>query len=283
MTDTEFKMLLIALFVGFMVLEILTGSFFRNALSRARDWYVEVIGTVLLLAVTQPAIVLSAAYLGTKLFPENAGILSDLPIWAMVLMFIIFDDMVQYWWHRANHAFPWLYNFHRPHHSAAYMSVRLVYRNNIFYNVFMPSIWLSAFMIYLGLGAVYGPFLVVKLTIITAAHASFKWDSFLYKYKWLHPFTWVLERVISLPSTHRAHHGKYLSDGVTNYKGNYGNMLFFWDVLFGTAKITRKYPEDYGIEGLKEISWPQELMWPVFGAKNGVKAGDELIDHDAPN
>ena len=75
---------------------------------------------------------------------------------------------------------------------------------------------------------------------------------------------WVIERTISTPSTHSAHHGLKADDGVTNYKGNYGNLLFFWDVLFGTAKITRQYPAQYGIEGMFYANWKEQLIWPLY-------------------
>jgi sterol desaturase/sphingolipid hydroxylase (fatty acid hydroxylase superfamily) len=74
---------------------------------------------------------------------------------------------------------------------------------------------------------------------------------------------WVVERVISTPATHAAHHGLNQSDGVTHYQGNYGNLLFVWDMIFGTAKITRKRPPAYGIEALAPIPWVRELVWPV--------------------
>jgi hypothetical protein len=40
-------------------------------------------------------------------------------------------------------------------------------------------------------------------------------------------------------------------------------MLFLWDVLFGTACITRKYPPSFGIENLDDRPWHVELMWPL--------------------
>ena len=40
---------------------------------------------------------------------------------------------------------------------------------------------------------------------------------------------WVVERVISTPATHAAHHGFSESDGVTHYHGNFGNFLFLWE------------------------------------------------------
>jgi len=41
-------------------------------------------------------------------------------------------------------------------------------------------------------------------------------------------------------------------------------MFFLWDMIFGTAHITRKYPKDFGIENLQESDWKQELLWPLF-------------------
>jgi sterol desaturase/sphingolipid hydroxylase (fatty acid hydroxylase superfamily) len=74
---------------------------------------------------------------------------------------------------------------------------------------------------------------------------------------------WVVERTISTPSTHWAHHGMHKADGVTNYKGNFGNLLFFWDVLFGSAKITRRYPDRVGVENLTPVSAQHQLLWPL--------------------
>ena len=51
-------------------------------------------------------------------------------------------------------------------------------------------------------------------------------------------------------------------------QGNYGNLLFFWDVLFGTAKITRRYPAAFGVENLPPASLGQQLLWPVFGRRS---------------
>ena len=269
-TDTFYKYLTFGILFGYILWELATGNFFQPKLSRARDWVAEIISTINIGAIATPFIAWSIGTAGAAYFPAYANILSDMPIWGMVLMFIIFDDMVHYWYHRACHTFPALYNLHRSHHSASYMSVRLSYRNSIFFYFIMPSLWTAALLIYLGLGAVYPWFIAFKMLIISGAHCNLKWDRFLYKYKWLHPIAWVVERTISTPATHMAHHGKHMDDGITNYKGNYGNLLFFWDVLFGTAKITRKYPKEFGLEDVPDISLSQELFWPLAGTKNGL-------------
>jgi sterol desaturase/sphingolipid hydroxylase (fatty acid hydroxylase superfamily) len=40
-------------------------------------------------------------------------------------------------------------------------------------------------------------------------------------------------------------------------------MLFFWDVLFGTAKINRKYPSRYGVKGMRRAEWGEQFLWPL--------------------
>jgi sterol desaturase/sphingolipid hydroxylase (fatty acid hydroxylase superfamily) len=58
--------------------------------------------------------------------------------------------------------------------------------------------------------------------------------------------------------------GRHLTDPAVNYKGNFGNLLFFCDVLFGTAKITRTDPQSYGVESLPPATLRQQLLWPIF-------------------
>ena len=65
------------------------------------------------------------------------------------------------------------------------------------------------------------------------------------------------------------HQGKYSSRGITHYKGNYGNLLFFWDILFGSAKITRQYPTIMGVENLPKTSIGEQLLWPIIRIKHG--------------
>ena len=106
--------------------------------------------------------------------------------------------------------------------------------------------------------------LIIKQFIVIGAHSDIKWDRVLYKYKILNPLAWVIERTISTPSTHFMHHGKSNEDGISNNNGNFSNMYFFWDILFGSAKITRKYPEIYGLENDPEDPWTAQLYYPFI-------------------
>lgn len=251
------------IFLAYCVAEFASTGFFHKIGQRRKDGIVEVVGTVFLLLITQPLVLLAGGLLAAAIFPQHQGVLSTWPVLAQIGLLLIFDDMTQYWWHRLTHNVKWLYELHRPHHDAEYMSIRIVYRNNIFYYFLMPGLWFAGALIYLGLAKVYAFYLVVKLLVICGAHSDLRWDRRLYQSRMLSPLMWVVERVISTPATHSAHHGKHLDDGVTYYKGNYGNLLFFWDVLFGTARITRRYPEEFGVENLQPVSAARQLFWPL--------------------
>lgn len=257
-------MLILAILASFALIEIIFTRFFNKPGQTRDDAVVEAISFATLVLITQPFALFGGGFLASLIAPGAAGALAGLPVLAGLALFLIFDDLTQYWWHRASHSLPWLYKLHRPHHNAEYLSIRVVYRNNVFYYLFMPSIWLSGALIYLGLGWVYAGYIIIKMSVIYGAHCDVRWDEPLYKIKWLSPVMWVVERTISTPATHSAHHGKYAADGVTNYKGNFGNLLFFWDVLFGTAKITRRYPEQTGVENLPATSAGEQLLWPVI-------------------
>jgi len=254
---------ILGIFMAFILAEIIFTNFFIKKNQKTSDGIVEFFSTGFLLFLTQPLIITGVYALGLTFFPQLQDSLTGLHVIAAFGLFLIFDDLTQYWWHRLSHTIPWLYKLHRPHHNAEYMSIRLVYRNNTFYYMMMPGIWLSAALVYLGLGWVYAFYIVLKMTIIFGAHSDLPWDKPLYKIGWLSPIMWIIERTISTPSTHHAHHGRHKADGITNYKGNFGNMLFFWDVLFGTAKITRQYPAEFGVENLPETSILEQLIWPI--------------------
>jgi sterol desaturase/sphingolipid hydroxylase (fatty acid hydroxylase superfamily) len=254
----------IAIYFTFALIEFLRSDLFAKREQCRNDGIVEAVSTLVLLIVTQPVIVLVTGLIGARYFPDFEGALTGLGFFPALALFLIFEDMMQYWWHRASHSVGWLYNLHRAHHNARYMSVRVVYRNNIIYYALMPSIWFAGALIYLGLGWFYAGYLIVKMLVIIGAHSDIVWDAPLYRIKWLSPVMWLVERTISTPATHHAHHGRHRSDPAVHYKGNYGNLLFFWDVLFGTAKITRTYPSSYGVENLHDATLGQQLLWPIL-------------------
>ena len=257
----------LGVFATFVLLEIVFTGFSRKPGQTRDDVWVELVSGFGLILLIQPMAVAGGGLIASLIAPSAQDILSGWPVLAQLGLLLIFDDLSQYWWHRASHSVPWLYKLHRPHHNAEYLSIRVVYRNNLFYYMLMPGLWFSGALVYLGLGWVYAGYLIVKMSVIFGAHSDVRWDEPLYRIKWLSPLMWVVERTISTPATHAAHHGKHADDGITNYKGNFGNLLFFWDVLFGTAKITRRYPDKLGVENLPPTSIGEQLIWPLVRVK----------------
>jgi len=263
------NLLIVSFMLGFAGLEFVTRRYKNSVHATADDTKLELLMFLSLVAVTQPLTILVAGKLCAWLIPDRHGAWSDLPWWAMTAVLLVCDDMTQYWWHRASHT-PLLWPLHRAHHTAQYMSIRMTYRNNFFYYLMMPGLWMAGVLLYLGFGAVYGFYLVVKVVVILGAHSAWRWDEPLYRIRALRPLMWLVERTISTPATHWAHHALTNADGVGHYKGNFGNLLFFWDVLFGSAHITRQYPAKVGLQDALlygQERWFNQMFYPLVQSR----------------
>ena len=281
------NILIVVFILGFATMEFVSRRYKATVHANGNDTKLELLMFISLIAISQPVALLGANKLCTWLMPSQQGAWAALPWWAMLGIFLVADDMTQYWWHRISHT-PLLWPLHRAHHSAKYMSIRMTYRNNFFYYLLMPGLWMAGILLYLGCGAVYLPYIVVKMAVILGAHSAWRWDEPLYRINALRPLMWIVERTISTPATHWAHHALTNSDGIGNYKGNYGNLLFFWDVLFGSAHITRRYPAAIGLQDdllFGEEHWADQMFYPVSHSKRehsalrpGGKPYDESPD-----
>jgi len=278
------NLLVLMLIIGLAATEVITRRYKDTVHATANDTKLELFMFLSLLVITQPLAILVTGKLGAWLAPQYQGVLADWPWWAMVGMLLVVDDMTQYWWHRASHS-ALLWPLHRAHHSAQYMSIRVTFRNNFFYYLMMPGLWFAGALLYLGVGGmVYALYIVVKLAVILGAHCAWRWDEPLYKIPALRPLMWVLERTISTPATHWAHHAITNDDGVGHYKGNFGNLLFLWDIIFGSAKITRHYPPQVGLIDdhlFGAERWQHQMFFPVLQssrAHTALKFGGQIYD-----
>ena len=262
--------LVLMLLLGFAVMEYASRRYQTTVTANSNDTKLELLMFLSLLAITQPLAILVSGKIGATFFPEFKDSLAHLPWYAMVGILLVGDDLTQYLWHRASHS-PLLWPLHRAHHSAQYMSIRVTFRNNFFYYMMMPGLWIAGALLYLGFGGmIYALYIVAKLAIILGAHCAWRWDEPLYKIPALRPLMWVLERTISTPATHWAHHAITNDDGIGNYKGNLGNMLFIWDLIFGSALITRKFPEKVGLVDdhlFGQERWYHQMFYPFLQSK----------------
>ena len=260
------NLLILSIMLGFAGVEWVSRRYKDTVRADANDTKLELFMFLSLIAIAQPVAILVTNKLCNLWIPEQRGALADLPWYAMVGLLLVCDDLTQYLWHRASHS-PLLWPLHRAHHSATYMSIRITYRNNFFYYMLMPGLWFAGLALYFGFGVVYSYYLIAKLTIILGAHCAWRWDEPLYRIPALRPVMWVVQRTISTPATHWAHHAITNADGIGHYKGNFGNMLFLWDVLFGTAHITQKYPAGVGLQGDRVFGqerWYHQMFYPVL-------------------
>lgn len=276
------NILIVCLIFGFAMMEVISRRYKQTVNATPNDTKLEVFMFLSLLAVTQPLAILTTNKLGHWLLPEYKNSLADWPWWAMVGLLILVDDLTQYWWHRLSHS-PLLWPLHRAHHSAEYMSIRVTFRNNFFYYLMMPGLWFAGALLYFGVGGiVYALYIVFKLFVILGAHCAWRWDEPLYRIRALHPVMWVVERVISTPATHWAHHAITNEDGIGNYKGNFGNLFFIWDIIFGSALITRQYPEKVGLiddQLFGQEKWYHQMFYPLVQSKrehSALKMGGEI-------
>jgi sterol desaturase/sphingolipid hydroxylase (fatty acid hydroxylase superfamily) len=258
-------MFVVALFLGLAVLEMALTGFFRKPRQTRSDAIVEVVSAFVSIGVIQPTIIISSALMMASVWPEQHYALAGVGFLVGFAFLMVADDFTVYLWHRLAHSVPTLYKLHRPHHNGEYMSVRVTFRNNLFYYAMSPSMWMGGVMLYLGLGGVFVVYKILKSAVVLSSHSDVRWDEPLYRIGWLSPVMYVVERIIVTPAVHHAHHGKYAGDGITHYKGNFGNFFMIWDVLLGTAHITRQVPVRYGVEDLPPTNAAEQLFWPLVG------------------
>jgi sterol desaturase/sphingolipid hydroxylase (fatty acid hydroxylase superfamily) len=147
----------------------------------------------------------------------------SLPHWVQLLILFLVRDFIQWNIHRLLHWSPWLWQFHKVHHSVREMGFAAHLRYHFMETIVYRTLeYLPLAMIGFGIQ----DFILVHLFTIAIGHlnhANFKLP--------LGPLKYVLNS----PQMHIWHHVKDLPEGKTGI--NYGITLSVWDYLFGTASI----------------------------------------------
>jgi sterol desaturase/sphingolipid hydroxylase (fatty acid hydroxylase superfamily) len=176
------------------------------------------------------------------------------PLPRAVLGILLFD-MAAYWAHRFSHEVPFLWRFHRIHHSTE----QLDWVSGFRVHPVDGALLAPAFVLLLvaGFGAqLSGVLLVLQLVIGLFLHANVRW-------RWR-----PLHRIVITPEFHHWHHANELDA----HNANYSIFLPLWDLLFGTYFMPRhRRPAVYGVDGPVSAGILGQLWDPVRGLRNPLR------------
>jgi sterol desaturase/sphingolipid hydroxylase (fatty acid hydroxylase superfamily) len=149
--------------------------------------------------------------------------ISEFPKVISLLLFFIISDFIQWNTHRMLHRVPFLWNFHKVHHSVKEMG----FAAHLRYHWMEPVVYKS--MLYIPM-AIIGGFSVqdvfivhfFTITIGHLNHANLGWDYGILKY------------VFNNPKMHIWHHSKSMPN---KFGMNFGLTLSIWDYIFKTNYI----------------------------------------------
>lgn len=165
--------------------------------------------------------------------------LRGLPGVVQFLVAFLTLDFVRYWVHRADHRVPFLWSFHRVHHSPQRLDATVGLRMHL-----VDFLQLSALPV-----LVFGILFDVRdspWVPVAALSVGIVFDAFEHanvRFPIHRPWARVWNRFLNNPLFHGWHHVREgrLCDG------NYANVLL-WDRLFGTAILRDAPPLAYGLE-----------------------------------
>lgn len=159
------------------------------------------------------------------------------------ILALLLLDLWTYAWHRLNHRVPFLWRFHRMHHSDPQMDVTTANRFHLG-EIMLSSLLRIPLILFLGIRleqlALYE---ALMFAVVQFHHANVsigpKWDR-------------VLNWIIVTPFMHKVHHSRWRPETDSNYS----SLLSAWDRLFGSFRV-RENPHALRF-GLDEFDRPED-------------------------
>jgi sterol desaturase/sphingolipid hydroxylase (fatty acid hydroxylase superfamily) len=169
-----------------------------------------------------------------------------------VLTFILYAiilDFAEYWRHRLSHQFRWWWALHSLHHAQRQMTFWSDDRNHLLDDL-ISFVWFGFIALLIGVSPLQFPVLVLVLRFLESlSHANVRLS-----------FGWLGDRLLISPRFHRAHHGIRAAG---DRSCNYGAVLPWWDMLFGTADFARDYVQTGDPSGEEALAtgtyWQQQM------------------------
>lgn len=157
---------------------------------------------------------------------------TDLPL-VSLLMYLVVMDFFDYWLHRGQHHFEWWWRLHALHHSQRQMTLWSDNRNHLLDDLIRDVLLVTLAQL---IGVAPGQFVaIVAFTQLSESlqHANLRLS-----------FGRWGERLWISPRFHRVHHSigiGHESPGKALGGHNFGVLLPWWDMLFGTANFEQRY------------------------------------------
>jgi sterol desaturase/sphingolipid hydroxylase (fatty acid hydroxylase superfamily)/rhodanese-related sulfurtransferase len=168
------------------------------------------------------------------------------PLWH-ALAAVLALDFWTYWWHRLNHRVPFLWRFHRAHHSDSHMDVTTASRFHIG-EILFSNILRIPLILLLGIHVweivLYETAL---LAVIQFHHANIGLPSRLDQ---------LIRFFIVTPAMHKVHHSRWQPETDSNYS----SLLSVWDRIFRSFRL-RDDPRAIQF-GLDEFAKPEDQTLP---------------------
>lgn len=147
----------------------------------------------------------------------------------LFLVYYVVYDCAYYWMHRAQHAIPWWWALHSMHHSQRQMSCWTNDRGSYIDGVLQSFILAT---VGLAMGVEPSEFALLGLLselVQNLSHTNVRLG-----------FGRIGERLLVDPKFHRLHHMVRDPEFPSLHNCNFGQVLPFWDMLFGTALYGEK-------------------------------------------
>ena len=177
----------------------------------------------------------------------RAGVASQ-PAWAQLVEAFVIAGFGGYAGHRAAHQVPWLWRFHKVHHSIQELDWLAANHLHPVDQVFMRS---CAVIPLYALG--YGQASLGGFVVLTTLQSIFIHSNVRLRFG---PLRWL----IATPEFHHWHH----ADDPAAYDSNYAAEFPAIDALFGTLHLPRgQWPAGYGIDADQPEGYLCQLAWPL--------------------
>jgi sterol desaturase/sphingolipid hydroxylase (fatty acid hydroxylase superfamily) len=193
-------------------------------------------------------------------------------VWALVIGTVVLFLVAElaYWVvHWLCHTVPFLWEFHKVHHSAEMLSPMTNFRVHpvegvLFANVLAVMMGTTDAGLTWLMGEPAGAFTVYDRNVLGLA-GLYLVQHLQHTHLWL-VFPGVLGKVLYSPAHHQIHH----STNPAHYGRNLGSLILLWDWLFGTLyrPTAKRERLSFGLEpGEAKHQDPLDAMvWPVFRA-----------------